>query len=164
MHIPFDKLPHSARIWIYTSDRPLSNADLEILSPGLLAFTESWLVHGQPINASFDIRHNRFVILAADDQTSGCSIDHSVRTMKDLGLRIQAEFLNRNKVTFLQGDEVFDIGTGELKKALADGLWGRASTVFNNLVDTKGDLSQHWIVPASDTWLKRYFPQQTVSG
>lgn len=163
MYIPFDQLPPSSRIWIYQSDRPLTSTDVDILSGALRAFTESWLVHGQPIDASFDIRHNRFVVLAANDLASGCSIDHSVRTMKELGQTIKADFLNRNNVAFFQDGQVAVVETARLRSALADGSWGKATLVFNNLVETKGGLDK-WTVAASDTWLKRYFTQETVSG
>jgi hypothetical protein len=164
MHVPFEQLPPSSRIWIYQSERPLTSSDLEILSPALRAFTEGWLVHGQPIDASFEIRYNRFVILAANDPASGCSIDHSVRTMKELGQTIKTDFLNRNNAAFFMDGQVTVVETASLRKAFAEGTWEKSTVVFNNLVDTKGSLAIHWMVPASDTWLKRYFTQETVSG
>ena len=85
MFIPFQKLSPQSRIWIYQSDKIFSEHDTVILKQQLTAFTEDWLVHGAPIEASFDLRYDRFAIVAANDPTSGCSIDSSVRAMKELG-------------------------------------------------------------------------------
>jgi len=167
MLIPFDKINDSSRVWIYQADRKFNSAESNIISEALAAFTESWLVHGSPMKASFDIRFNQFVILAADEAAnaaSGCSIDDSVRTFKKLGAELNINFFDRTRVAFMKNaDEIFTLGSGELKTSLKDGLWGAGTPVFNNLVNTKGDLTEGWMIPAEKSWLKRYLPQ-AVTG
>jgi hypothetical protein len=71
----------------YQATRPFNSSELSIISDDFLRFTNSWAAHGIPLNAGFDIRFNQFVILAADEyvqQASGCSIDDSVRKVKEL--------------------------------------------------------------------------------
>ena len=167
MFVPFDKIPGRSRIWIYQSDRKLNTEEVNIISGALRAFTERWLVHGSPMQASFDVRFDQFIILAADEDVnsaSGCSIDDSVRTFKELGADLNVDFFDRTKVAFRSGDEVFLIPVSELKSKLSDGVWTAETTVFNNLVSSKGELSQNWQAPAGATWLKRFLPKQTVAG
>lgn len=167
MFIPFENIDASARIWIYQANRKLNSDEIKIISQALSAFTEGWLVHGSPMRASFDIRFDQFIILAADEQAnaaSGCSIDDSVRTLKTLGAELNIGFFDRSLVAFKKDDHVFTIPSNDLKEKLKDGMWNHGTLVFNNLVGTKQDLNRTWLVPAASTWLKRYLPQQTVIG
>lgn len=167
MFVPFEKISDRSRVWIYQSNRKLNLDEVRIISDSLKAFTERWLVHGSPMQASFDIRFNQFVILAADEDVnsaSGCSIDDSVRTFKSLGSDLNIDFFDRAQVAFRTADDVFLIPASELKNKLSDGIWNAGTIVFNNLVSSKGDLDKSWQAPAGSTWLKRFLPKQTVAG
>lgn len=167
MFVPFEKIQDSSRIWIYQVNRKFNSEESMIISQALRAFTEGWLVHGSPMRASFSLRYDQFVILAADEDAntaSGCSIDDSVRTFKRLGSALTMDFFDRTLVAFKKGDHVFTIPSSDLKTKLTDGLWNGETLVFNNLVNTKRDLSNAWLVPARNSWLKRYLPKQTVVG
>jgi hypothetical protein len=167
MFVPFEKINNSSRIWIYQANRPFNSAEAEIISQALLAFTENWLVHGSPMQASFDLKYDQFIILAADEDAnaaSGCSIDDSVRTLKRLGTELTIDFFDRTVVAFKSGEHVFTIPTSELKAKLSDNVWNKDTLVFNNLVSTKQDLIKAWLAPAAASWLKRYLPKQTVAG
>ncbi|HEY3402008.1 MAG TPA: hypothetical protein VGK59_01395 [Ohtaekwangia sp.] len=162
MFVPFNSLPGSARVWIYQSDRVITFEEEKILSDRLKAFCQQWMVHGEPMDTSFEIRYNRFVILAANDQASGCSIDSSVRILKEGGAAITTDFFNRNLVAFLTGDGVKLIALSALKNAYASGEWNESTMTFNNLIDTKASLETGWLVEAQSSWLKRYLPHQPV--
>jgi hypothetical protein len=120
------------------------------------AFTDEWTVHGAPMEASFDIRFDHIIIIAANDQASGCSIDASVRAIKNLGVELHIDFFNRTMVAFLEDDNIKLYPMSELKDAFAEGLLSNNSITLNNLVNTKADLDSQWILPASQTWLKKY--------
>ena len=163
MYIPFESLPLHSRVWIYQSDKKFTPADIDTISKALVSFTQSWSVHGQPMDASFDIRHDHFIILAVNDQASGCSIDSSVRTIKEIGSAIGADLFDRTQVAFLVKDEVVLLKLAELKQKFEEGVWHEQTPTFNNLVDTKAALADSWVVAAGTTWLKRYLPKETVS-
>jgi hypothetical protein len=167
MFVPFEKIQNSSRIWIYQANRPFNSEEAKIISDALLTFTESWLVHGSPMQASFSLEYDQFVILAADEDAnaaSGCSIDDSVRTFKKLGQILTIDFFDRTLVAFKKGEHVFTVPSSELKTQLNEGAWNNDTLVFNNLVNAKQDLTQAWLVPAASSWLKRYLPKQTVVG
>lgn len=165
MFVPFDSLPPQARIWIYQSNKKFTDVDKNTISEALTAFTERWQVHGQPIETSFDIRFDQFIILAANDSTSGCSIDSSVRAVKEVGSLINVDFFDRTRVAFkLDQEKVMIIPLNKLSEAAASQNWGAETPTFNNLVETKSELQNRWIVNAGSTWLKRYLPQPIAAS
>ncbi len=167
MFVPFEKINDHARLWVYQSSRKFNSNESKIISQTLLSFTEGWVVHGHPMHASFDLKFDQFIILAADEEVSaasGCSIDDSVRTVKKLGAELGIDFFDRTLVAFKSDEDIFTISSLDLKSQLKEKKWNKDTLVFNNLVGTKRELNQSWMVPAGSTWLKRYLPQQTVVG
>jgi len=165
MFIPFNTLPGDARVWIYHANRRLSVDEIAIISAALSSFTDRWAVHGTPLPASFEIRFEQFIILAADENStgvSGCSIDDSVRTIKDLGQKLGIELFDRTLVGFKEGDEIVSIPMAALQQTHRDGLWNSNTLVANSLLGTKGELEADFFVPAGLTWLKRYLPHEKV--
>jgi len=159
MFVSLESMAGSSRVWIYQSDKKLTPPQKDILSNALHAFTESWQVHGEPLKTSFAILYDQFVVLAADENfnaPSGCSIDGSVRVLKELGKELNLDFFNRNVAAFKKEDAVVLIPLADLKKKNAEGVWNERTLFFNNLAPSVDSLRNGWIVPAGDTWLKRY--------
>jgi hypothetical protein len=160
MFVPFDSLEDSARVWIYQAGRKLSESEKNTISETLSAFTNQWVAHGNPLKTSFGIFHDQFIVLAADEnfeQASGCSIDGAFRTIQQIDNQYDLSLFDRTKVAFLK-DEIIVIDKNNLAKSLEQGLWTPDTATFNNVLNTKGDLTKQWIVPANQTWLKRYLP------
>ena len=166
MFVPFQSLPEYSRIWIYQANKKLDVKSIAILSETLKTFTENWMVHGQPMHASFDIRFDHFVILAANEginAASGCSIDSSVRTLKEIGQAIQVDFFDRSEVAFKNAGEVLTLNINTLKNSLANKEWNADTLVFHNLLTEKSQLDTAWLIPAKASWLKRYLPSEEVA-
>jgi len=165
MFVEFDSLQDSSRVWVYQSVRKFTETEEAIISKALHAFTQQWAAHGQPLKSSFKIYHNQFIVLAADErfnEASGCSIDDSVHVIKEIDQHFKLSLFDRSKVAFLKKDEVLVVPLNELSNAYAQCIWESASAVFNNVVTVKSDLNSKWIVPAGETWLKRYMTKITV--
>jgi len=166
MHVPFDSLPSTARIWIFQSSRKFTFEEKNILTRHLQTFTDSWVTHGHSMQASFQIAFDHFVVLAADEAymaASGCSIDSSVHAVKAAGDQIGVDFFNRNLVAFQTDADIDLIPLDQLKTTQAAGRWNAQTFTFNNLIATKAQLSQ-WRVPAGSTWLKRHLSQETMAN
>ena len=91
MYINFNELPDTSRVWVYQSNREFTTAELAKITEKLKSFVNSWKRHGEDLKASFRIAYNQFIILAVDESynnVSGCSIDASVNSIKQL----EAEF------------------------------------------------------------------------
>jgi hypothetical protein len=156
MYIPFSNLSPQARTWVYQADRKMNQDEKQLIEKKLRDFTEIWQVHGAPLEASYEIRYDQFIILAVNDTTSGCSIDSSVRVIQEAGSVTGIDFFNRNLVAFKTSEEIKLIELSLLKSAFRDGKWDERTLVFNNLVSSIREVNEGWLVPAGATWLKRY--------
>lgn len=165
MFAPFESLDNSARIWIYQSGRKLTEAEKTTISEALSAFTHSWVAHGNPLKTSFAILLDQFIVLAADEnfnEASGCSIDSSVKVIRQLEQQFSLGLFDRTQVAFRKNQGIEIIPLNELPRALAEDRWNQDSTVFNNVIGTKGQLETEWLVPAGQTWLRRYLAKTVV--
>jgi len=166
MFIPFEKLPPHSRIWIYQADRPFSNDEEKIISNSLTNFCSQWGAHGNPLQTSFKIEYHQFVILVVDESSadaSGCSIDGSVRVLKELGNQLTLDFFDRSKVAFLENEKVHTYSLIQLKSLFQSGDLTSASQTFNNLVANKAELESNWKTSVQKSWLTKYLPKDTLS-
>lgn len=166
MYVPFDQLPEHSRIWIYQSDRKLTPAEKQQAEAVLENFCENWEVHKQDTRSSYNIEHDQFIILAIDEdyrEASGCSIDSSVRKLKALQDHLGLSLFDRTKVAFLNGGTVVTHPLAKLKALFESGELNKNSITFDNLVPSRGDLSNTWKKPVEKTWLTKYLPNSTLA-
>jgi hypothetical protein len=165
MFVPFESLPDTSRIWIYQSKRKFILPELSAISDVLSAFTNQWNAHGVPLRSSFEIQFDQFIILAVDEganSASGCSIDDSVRIIKMLSEKLGVELFDRTKIAFKVESGIITIPLDELKEKYREGLWNNETLVVNNLITSKGELAGGWLIPAEQTWIRRYLPDKAV--
>lgn len=166
MYVPFETLPDHSRIWIYQANRKLSDQEREFADQSLKEFCEQWVAHSQPLKTSYSIEYNQFVILATDEDyhlPSGCSIDSSVRALKELQGRLGIDLFDRSKVAFLNGEAVVTHSLSQLKGLFESGELAKSTITFNNLVPSRGDLERGWKTPVENTWLIKYLPNSTLA-
>lgn len=164
MNVPFEEMPGSARIWIYQADRALSEQEKAFINSHTDSFLQDWAAHGAGLNASYTILYDQFLVIAVDEamvKASGCSIDKQVRFIQELEKELLVSFMDRTKVAFLPNDEapagsVVTTTLNDIKNKVAEGKIHAKTLTFNNLVQTKGELEEGWIVATEDSWLKRY--------
>ncbi|AYA38031.1 hypothetical protein D3Y59_13870 [Hymenobacter oligotrophus] len=161
MFVPFHELPPSARIWIYQASRPLTEAELAAVQPALRQFSEAWTSHGRELRASAEFRHRQFLVIGLDEavaDASGCSIDSSVRFVRELEAALGLQLLAKEQLAFLGPEgQVQLFNRRDLKQAVADGALQPNSLYFDNTISQRGALEAGWPAPASATWLARYF-------
>ncbi len=160
MYIPFESLPLESRIWIYQSNRKFSDEELAEIESDLKLFLENWTAHGSPLEASYQLKYNRFIILAVNQdaqQVTGCSIDASVTFIQNLEQKYNVDLLDKMNVTFKQGEFITHKTLIDFKKLAKDKSVSENTVVFNNLVNTIEEWQDNWEVPASDSWHSRFF-------
>jgi hypothetical protein len=165
MYVPFDQLPDHSRIWIYQANRRLAADEKVHATTALQKFCEGWVAHQQPLKTSFAIEHDQFIILATDEDyhlPSGCSIDSSVRALKDLQNSLGVDFFDRTKVAFLGNSGVVLHPLSKLKGLFESGELTGSTLTFNNLIPSRGDLARSWRTTAENTWLTKYLPNSTL--
>lgn len=148
----------SSKVWIYQSSRLflLSEAlEIEIL---LKHFASGWLSHGIPVKGAGYLFFGQFIILMADERStgvSGCSTDGSVRFIKEIEQRFAVNMFDRNLLAFVVKDKIELLPLSQLQYAVDNGFISTDTLYFNNLVQTKEDLENNWIVPVRESWLGR---------
>ena len=160
MILPFNEMPLSSRILIYQSDNKIQDQDLIKIKTKLIEFLKNWTAHGDDLKSSFDIKYNRFLIIALNEKStkaSGCSIDACVHFIqkieKDYGLNL----LDKMNVAFKQGDYISYKSIVEFKILIKNKSVSKNTIVFNNLVVDIEDYNNNWEVPALKSWHYRFF-------
>lgn len=160
MFLHFDQLPKSARVWIYQSSRDLTDSEIGSITEELTSFCNGWVAHGAGLRSSFQVLYNRFIVIAVDEgynMATGCSIDSSVNQIKFFENKYGLNFMDRTQVAFLIDNELYIESLSAIKSKVNEGVISSDTKTFNNLVETVGDFDAEWMIPASNSWLKRYF-------
>jgi hypothetical protein len=146
-----------SRVWIYQCNHLFSlNQALEI-EELLKEFTLQWKSHGVPVKGEAHLFFGQFIVLIADETAtgvSGCSTDSSVRLIKDIEVRFGVNMFDRTTLAFVIKDKVELLPMNQLQYAFDNGFLNGDTLYFNNLVQTKEDLENKWIIPIKDSWLK----------
>lgn len=156
----FKSMPDDARLWVYQASRTLSSEETEQLKSTTNSFLGNWEAHGKPLKAAFELRYDQFLVLTVDESyngATGCSIDSSVVLIRELEKMLAVSFLDRSKIAFMHGESVQTSPMTELRGKVSAGDLSQETLVFNNAVSNMGEYRTTWMVPASASWLKRYF-------
>ncbi|AWH85526.1 ABC transporter ATPase [Flavobacterium album] len=160
MYVPFDTLPEESRIWIYQSNRKFSDEEVTEIESSLQNFLENWAAHGAGLEASYQIKYNRFIIIAINQEVqaaTGCSIDASVQFIQSLEQKYNVDLLDKMNVTFKNGEHIAYKPLIDFKKMAKEKSVSANTIVFNNLVNTVGEWEEYWEVPAGESWHSRFF-------
>ena len=139
MLVDFNELPDHSRIWVYQSNRSFTEEEQKELEESLTEFLKEWTAHGSDLNAGFEMKYKRFIVIGLDQtnvSASGCSIDASVH--------------------FIQSLEQNYKPLKDFKKLAKAKSVSPNTIVFNNLVATKQEYLENWEVPASESWHSRF--------
>ncbi len=159
MFTDYKNLPSNARVWVYQSDRELSQEEIEFISAKALLFIDNWTRHGDDLKGSFTIKYNQFLVLAVDESfndVSGCSIDASVRFIQELEKELKLDLMDKMNVSFKDGKNINIVKLSDFKDFAKAKKVTADTVVFNNMVATKEDFETKWEVPASQSWHVRF--------
>ena len=65
---------------------------------------------------------------------------------------------DRQYLAFIIKEKIEMLPLSQLKYAMDNGFIGPETLYFNNVVKTRGELEQSWIVPVKNSWLKSKLP------
>lgn len=162
--VPFDRMPDDARVWVFATSRPLSDNEGAKLLGHVDAFLERWAAHGAPVVGARELRHDRFLLIAADERAagvSGCSIDSLYRTFAAAEADLGASLRDSASQVFWRGEdgEVRAAPRPEFRQLAQSGAVGEDTVVFDNTVATVGDVrSGRWETRFRDAWHAKAFP------
>ena len=154
--LPSDFHPNS-RVWIYQNDRLFTEQEQIEIDDLLKQFTGSWTSHGAKVKGFGKLFFNQFIILMADETASGvsgCSTDSSVRLIKEIENRYNADLFNRQNLAFFTGENIIQIPLSKLNEAISGNLINPETYYFNNAILSKKELEEKWIIKLKNSWLK----------
>lgn len=160
MLVPFENLPDDSRIWIYQSNRKLSDEETATIAEKIALFLTQWTAHGADLEAGFELKYNRFIVIGLNQSNasaSGCSIDASVHFIQQLEKEFDVDLLDKMNVTFYSGEFITYKTLLEFKTLAKAKSVSKNTIVFNNLVNTKEEYLENWEVPAEESWHNRFF-------
>lgn len=160
MLVEFENLPDDSRLWIYQSNRKFSDNEIELLNQQITDFLIQWTAHGTSLEAGFEIKYNRFIIIGLNQEkasATGCSIDASVHFIQQLEKQLDVDLLDKMNVTFYTGEYITFKPLNEFRKMVKSKAISKNTVVFNNLVNTKAEYLENWKVPAHESWHSRFF-------
>ena len=161
-----------SRVWIYQSSRLFNVNEALQIEEMLNQFTHTWLSHGVPVKGEAHLFFGQFIVLIADETAtgvSGCSTDSSVRLIKEIEKVFEVNMFDRTSLAFIVKDNsdsyrIQLLPMSQLQYAIDNGFISGDTSYFNNLVLSKQELENNWIIPVKDSWVsKRISFQKTVS-
>jgi|SRR6266550_6746775 len=152
----FEKLPDSARVWVYGADKSVDGGNATTLLGEVDNYLTTWKAHGVPLTAARDWRENRFLTIAVDQNqagASGCSIDGLFRTLKSIEQKVGAGIVTSGLIFYRdkQG-EIRAVSRDDFSEAGARGEIDGDTQVFDLSVTTLGEWRSRFSSRARDSW------------
>jgi hypothetical protein len=169
--VPFDEIPDHARVWVFGATGSVRGEAADRLLEEVDRFLEEWHAHGRAVVGARELRHDRFLLIAADEEAtgvSGCSIDSLFRRLRVLETETGIGLLDSGAVWFRGGDgEVRRESRDSFRRLAAEGGVTGDTLVFDNTVATVGEVRRDaWERRLADSWHGRAFRlgSPSVSG
>jgi hypothetical protein len=145
-----------SKVWIYQANRVFSLQEALAIEEMLNEFASQWKSHGIPVKGAGYLFFGQFIILMADETAtgvSGCSTDSSVRLIKDIEQKLNVNMFDRMTLAFAVKDKIQLLPLAQLQYAADNGFIDGDTLYFNNLVQTKDELENKWIIPVKVSWV-----------
>ncbi len=159
--IEMELMSDSSRVWIFQSQKSLSDKEVMQVNEYLRLFTQSWTAHNRELQAHAGVFYNRFVIVMLDEEqsnsASGCSIDNLTRHVQNIGDQLDTNVMVRDEFGYIDAaGQVRTVHMNALSAAYAAGEITDDTLFFDTLVKTKGDLFSKWLKPLKNSWHYRF--------
>ena len=96
MLVDFNTISDQSRIWIYASEKKLTNDQTDYILKSISTHLQNWEAHKTPLTAGVTILESHFIIIALDEiknEASGCSIDTLQKNIQEIEKELSISFL-----------------------------------------------------------------------
>lgn len=155
--LPADFAPDS-RVWIYQSSRLFFLSEALQIEDLLQHFVANWKSHGEPVKGFGTLFFGQFLVLMADESATnvgGCSTDSSVHLVKEIEKLYKVSMFDRQNLAFVLKEKVELLPLSQLQYAFSNHFITPDSLYFNNLVQTKLEMENNWLIPVKESWLMK---------
>lgn len=149
-----------SKVWIYQSNRPFTNDEVPAIQHKLDEFTAEWKAHGHQLKAKAEILHQFFIVLTVDETSAGvtgCSIDASVRIIKEIEQAYHVDLFDRFNIAYKIGDQVVVTNKEDFETLVSIKTVGPKTIVFNNMVQNLQEFENKWETTFEESWHSKVF-------
>jgi len=164
-HLLPEDFAETSKVWLYQSNRLFTLSEALDIEELLNNFTAEWKSHGTPVKGYANLLFGQFIVLMADETAtgvSGCSTDSSVRLIKHVEELFKVNMFDRLSLAFVVQNKIQVLPLSQLSYALENNFIQAETLYFNNLVLTKKQLIEEWLIPVNKSWLKNKLPRLEV--
>ena len=155
MLVDFNTISDESRIWIYASEKKLTNNQKKYILNFMSLNLQKWKAHNTSLTSGVTILEDHFIIIALDESknlATGCSIDTLQKNIQEIERELSISLMNRLNI-FCKIDldgKIVCLSTNKLKDKVGD------NTLFYDLtIQKKYDLLT-WCKPIKEGWCKRF--------
>ena len=145
----FHTLPEQARIWVYASEKALTQNHQAYILNHISKHLKGWNAHKEPLTAGVTILENHFIVVGLDENkngASGCSIDILQKTIQEIEKELTLSLMNRLNVFCKIEQEIHCISSFKLSTV------ANKDTLFYDLtILAKSDLNTY-LKPIYEGW------------
>jgi hypothetical protein len=158
--LPFSAMPDDARLWVFPAAHALTPETARRVGQEVERFLDGWAAHGRPVQGAYELRHDRFLLVAADERAtgvSGCSIDTLFRRLASLEQELGDTLTDMALVWYRDREgRIGSLSRAEFRRLAAAGEAGADTPVFDPTVASVGALrAGRFELPAAESWHAR---------
>ena len=160
--IAFDRLPESARFWVFPIIRPLNEDESKLFLQKVDRFMQEWVSHQMEVTVTREWKYNQFLLVGADESevgVSGCSNDSLFRTVKTIQQELKLDFPDTSLIYYKDGEKIQTVTRDQFRDFIKMGMVNENTIVFNMTLQKMGDyLKGLWETPMKNSWHIEAFP------
>lgn len=160
----FENFSPDSKVWIYQSERPFTENEINFINDSVHHFTKQWTAHNMELKATGCVVEDRFILMMVDETqagASGCSIDKSVHFIQQLQQQLNTNLFNRLLLSYKTENGIETISLSKTKDLIYQGVLNPDSIIFNTTVQSKSAFETKWLIPLKKSWLA---PKLSVKG
>ncbi|MEE9393083.1 MAG: hypothetical protein V3W41_11310 [Planctomycetota bacterium] len=161
------QFPADSYLRVFHAPRRLIEAEQAKISKVMAAFLPTWVAHEVPITGDFEILHDQFIVVSANESItplSGCSKDSLIGVIRALSAALDLDFVHGPPLCFRAGEEIRAVDRktfGDLVKA---GDVTGETVVFDSTIASVGPyLAGKFETKAADCWHAKAFRDLATS-
>lgn len=152
-------LEGSESVFIFQANRLLGVSEILEIDKMANEFIATWTAHESKIYAKCSFFFGQFMVFFVnEDKTSlsGCAKDKLTHFIQKCQSQLNIDLLNRQNLAFIKNNKIEIIPLSQIEYAIANQLLSIDTFYFNNIIHSAKELSEKWIIPLKESWLKRY--------
>lgn len=149
-----------SKIWVYQSNRAFTDTEAVSIQQKLNDFTAQWKAHGHQLNAKAEVIYQFFIVFTVDEASAGvtgCSIDASVRIIKEIEQEFGVDLFDRFNMAYRIDNKIIVSNKEDFETLVSIKTVGPDTIVFNNLVQNLEEFQTKWEIPFEQSWHSKVF-------